>query len=85
MIFIPLVLVIFALVALVAWQQQQFGLREKEWTLERAQLLTCIQHPDIVHASPVVYEPDEPFGVSAPEPDDIDLVGTVQTFDGSGD
>lgn len=86
MIYLAFVLVIFGLIALAAWQLQHFGLREKEWATERSQLLTRLQHPEIV--PPPVFPnvgPDEvtDFQVPlVPESDDIDLVGTVQTFDG---
>lgn len=88
MIELALVPIALGLIALIAWQQQQFGLREKEWIRERQILITRLQHPEVV---PIVKEAtemaeemlDDPR--SAPEPDDIDLVGTVQTFDGSSD
>lgn len=85
LLFIPIV---FGLIALVAWQQQQFGLREKEWTRERSQLLSRIQHPEIVQVQPEELLAESDYNVPAPMPmvaDDIDLVGTVQTFDGNSD
>lgn len=94
MIFIPLALVIFALVALVAWQQQQFGLREKEWALERGRLLSRIQHPEYVQpllmtdlpgSEEVERDLESIASQSDDQSDDIHLVGTVQTFDGSDD
>lgn len=59
MIFIAFVLVIFALIALAAWQQQQFGLREKGWDEERGRLLNRIQVPE---AAPFLNEQIEDSG-----------------------
>lgn len=82
MIELALVPITLGLIALIAWQQQQFGLREKEWAAERAQLLTRIQHPEIVQAEPPDLRRELADFVTAemppPEPDEIDLVGTVQ-------
>lgn len=87
MIELALVPIVLGLIALIAWQQQQFGLREKEWAAERAQLLTRLQHPEIVQVEPPNLKRElEDFATpETPELDDIDLVGTVQTFDGSSD
>lgn len=95
MIYLAFVLIIFALVLLVAWQQQQFGLREKEWALERTGLIGRIQHPEVVQVDRAIgqREASELLAKSAfvspgpVEADDIDLVGTVQTHepDGNGD
>ncbi len=85
MIELALVPITLGLIALVAWQQQQFGLREKEWTAERAELLTRIQHPERVPVAEVVAEGRETEEIRPPESDDIDLVGTVQTFNGDKD
>lgn len=80
MIYLAFVLVIFALVALVAWQQQQFGLRDQAWARERSVLLTRIQHPEVV-AAEVDIEGRVADLIPAQPIDEIDLVGTVQGGD----
>lgn len=79
--------VIALLVVVVAFREWQHDranqIREDAWRLERAGLLTRIQHPEIVvgEAQPVVI-PDEELRDL--EPDEIDLVGTVVN-NGNGD
>jgi hypothetical protein len=86
MIELALVPIALGLIALIAWQQQQFGLREDRWAAERARLISQIQHPEIVqHVQDYSLTPEVIEEIRPPEPDDIDLVGTVQTFDGPGD
>lgn len=85
---LALVPITLGLIALIAWQQQQFGLREKEWVAERAELLTRIQHPKVFvgagRSGTTTADVADDI-IQAVESDDIDLVGTVQTFDGSSD
>lgn len=76
---IYLALVCVALVGLVVWERRQNVTREKEWALERGALLTRIQHPEFVVAPAEEVRPDEEHFTS--EPDDIDLVGTIQNGD----
>lgn len=76
-----------ALIAIAAllYQQRQHNkataTREKAWDLERAGLLTRIQHPEIVvgEAQPVLIPDDQ---LRDAEDDEIDLVGTVQVGNG---
>ena len=49
----------------------------REWTQERSDLLTRIQHPHYLVGAAQDERPNEDF-MTAEEPDDIDLVGTVQ-------
>lgn len=88
MIYLAFVLVIFGLIALAAWQLQHFGLREREWAAERAELLTRIQHPKAFvgggRSGTTTADVADKI-IEAVEPDDIDLVGTVQAFDGNAD
>lgn len=81
-------LVCLALVVTLAYQQRlhvrQNALRDKEWALERGALLTRIQHPEVIVSQAREIEvPDEEFLTA--EPDEIDLVGKVQTGNGNGD
>lgn len=52
--------------------------REQAWTKERRELLTRIQHPQLV---PVAPQADRRVPAAPPEPDEIDLVGRVQAGD----
>jgi hypothetical protein len=66
--------------------ERREGRQERaEWTRERQLLLTRIQHPEIVVASPDSPEilPDEDYMTA--EPDEADLVGTVQLNGSNGD
>jgi len=81
-------LICLALIAVLAYQQRlharHIAEREKEWALERGALLQRIQHPEvIVSQAPEREVPDEEFLTA--EPDEIDLVGSVQTGSPNGD
>lgn len=85
MIFLTVVCVL--LIAALVYTLRQNAEKEREWTRERQLLITRIQHPQVV---PVIPGPDEEarpddsqFMTS--EPDDIDLVGTVQVGAPDGD
>lgn len=51
------------------------GHEREEWTKERSELLTRIQHPQVLLGPQGEVKPDEEYFTS--EPDDIDLVGVV--------
>lgn len=77
-----------ALIGLIVYLLRHSAAQEREWARERQLLITRLQHPEIVPPPQAMggtpgIEP-QPVPVS-PISDDIDLVGTVQTFDGSSD
>lgn len=79
----PLDFFSFALLILLAYKERQWELREKAWALERAALLTRIQHPEVFQPPAVEVPRETPAEILEPETDEIDLVGTV--VDGNGD
>lgn len=85
MIYLVVSLAIFCIALYV--QNRSFSGERQEWARERQLLLTRIQHPEVVLPIP---GPDEEAaqddsGFMTSEPDDIDLVGTVQMSGGDGD
>lgn len=84
---LPLTLICVALIGALVYEKRtnsrQTTAREREWALERGALLTRIQHPEFVVGPPEQVIPDEEHFTS--EPDDIDLVGTIQAHDGPDD
>ena len=83
---IPLALLCAALIALIVYLLRHAAAQEREWARERQLLISRIQHPEV----PILVDRAmSDFGDVAldeaqeQEPDDIDLVGTVQTYDGS--
>ena len=73
-----------ALLALHLWERYQAIVREDAWRLERAALLTRIQHPEIIvgQAEEQVVPDEQLRDIEA---DDIDLVGAIVTENGTGD
>lgn len=71
-------LVSFALLILLAYKERQWELRERAWALERAALITRIQHPEVYTppAAPFEKEKQDIEVIEAPT-DEIDLVGEV--------
>lgn len=71
----------FCLTVLVGYLNVRQDIERKHWAKERQLLITRIQHPEIVPvgADAPMVEDDELM--TAPEPDDIDLVGTVASGD----
>lgn len=77
---IELALAVVFLLALFA-QQRVFGAERREWTKERQLLITKIQHPEFIVATPEKPVVSDEEIIEA-EPDDIDLVGTIRNGDG---
>lgn len=65
-----------ALIGLVIWERHQNTIREKEWSLERASLITRIQHPEFVVATPEREAISDSEYLNE-EIDEIDRVGTI--------
>lgn len=81
---IPLALLCAALIGLIVYLLRHQAAQEREWARERQLLITKIQHPEIVqHVEDYSPSPHVVEEIRPPESDDIDLVGTVQTFDGN--
>lgn len=83
-----LALLCAALIGLIVYLLRHSAAQEREWARERQLLVSRIQHPEIVLPVPEDWQHPEQGGSARPEtaePDDIDLVGTVQTFDGDSD
>lgn len=61
-----------SLVAIVGLFLHHIAALERAWTVERRELLTRIQRPELVPLPR-----SEPVALPDPEPDERDLVGTV--------
>lgn len=84
---IPLALLCATLIGLIVYLLRHSAAQEREWARERQLLITRLQHPEIV---PPVSEDWQHPEQTDPRPevattDEIDLVGTVQTFNGDSD
>jgi hypothetical protein len=80
---IALALVCAALIGLVIYLLRHQNFERAEWSRERQLLITRIQHPEYVVATPdTPTRPNSDFFTS--EPDDLDLVGAV-VLDGNDD
>lgn len=82
-----------ALIGLIVYLLRHAAAQEREWARERQLLISRIQRPEMLpqpwevppYNKPGVMHPEDPeYVASKDEPDDIDLVGTVQTH-GSDD
>jgi hypothetical protein len=73
-----------ALAGLLAFVLAHSAAKERDWTRERQLLITRIQHPEIVIASPEKAEVADAEIRNEELEDQIDLVGTVQV-NGNGD
>jgi hypothetical protein len=83
---IPLALLCAALIGLIVYLLRHSAAQEREWSAERAELLTRIQHPKVFvgggrSGTKTADVADDIL--QAVEADDIDLVGTVQTYGNS--
>ena len=69
----------FILAVLLGYLIVRQDIERENWARERRELITRLQHPEIVPQGEQIVD-DGQF-MTAPGPDDIDLVGTVASGD----
>lgn len=86
---IALALLCAAQLGLIAWLLRHAASQEREWAAERRLLISRIQHPEVVQtpteALAGLIDESLTQEIRRPEPDEIDLVGTIQSHRGDGD
>lgn len=71
----------FILTVLVGYLIVRQDIERENWAKERRELITRLQHPEIVPQGETAEIIDDERFMTAPQPDDIDLVGTVASGD----